>query len=94
MTSSAGRNRRRTNPVSQVGGNGATPIRSYVVRIYRRDADLLAGLVEAVQSGRTASFQSLAELCDVLSGRKPFRRRPARRRGAAAPAQAPTQTPA
>jgi hypothetical protein len=50
-------------------------IQSYVVRIYRRSADALAGLVEHVESSRTASFQSLAELCDLLSGHKPFPRR-------------------
>jgi hypothetical protein len=54
-------------------------IDSYVIRIYRRDADALAGVVEDVQSSRTAPFQSLAELCEVLSGRKRFARRPARR---------------
>lgn len=61
------------------------PMRSYVVRVYRRDAEVYAGLVEAVQSGRSASFQTLAELCDVLSGRKPFRRRAARLRGRSTP---------
>ena len=50
-------------------------IQSYVVRIYRRNADVRAGLVENVQTSRTASFQSLAELCELLSGRKPFPRR-------------------
>lgn len=51
-------------------------IHSYVIRVYRRDADALAGLVEDVQSGRSAPFQSLPELCELLSGRKPFGRRP------------------
>ena len=50
-------------------------IHSYVIRVYRRDADTLAGLVEDVQTGRSAPFQSLADLCDLLSGRKPFARR-------------------
>jgi len=51
-------------------------IHSYVIRVYRRDAEALAGLVEDVQSGRSAPFQSLPELCELLSGRKPFGRRP------------------
>lgn len=49
-------------------------IRSHVIRIYRRKTAALAGLVEHVQSSRSASFQSLAELGELLSGRKPFRR--------------------
>jgi predicted nucleic acid-binding protein len=60
-------------------------IHSYVVRIYSRDADAFAGLVEDVRSKRTAPFQSLAELCEVLNRRKPFSRRAARRHGAAGP---------
>jgi len=56
-------------------------IQSYVVRIYRRTADTRAGLIEHVQSSRTAAFQSLAELCDLLSGRKPFPRRARRSEG-------------
>lgn len=47
-------------------------IRSYVIRIYRRNAEAFAGLVEDVRSSRTVPFQSLAELCEVLSGRKRF----------------------
>lgn len=50
-------------------------IQSYVVRIYRRSAYARAGLVEHVQTSRTAPFQSLAELCDLLSGRTRFPRR-------------------
>lgn len=57
-------------------------IQSYVVRIYRRSADARAGLVEHVQTSRTAAFQSLAELCEFLSGRKPFPRRTRRPDGA------------
>ena len=48
------------------------PIRSYLIRIYRRDAQALGGLIENVRTRRAASFQSLDELCDLLSGRKPF----------------------
>lgn len=58
-------------------------IRSYLVRVYRQDAEALAGVVEDVQSSRIAPFQSLAELCEVLSGRRPFARRTAPRRRAA-----------
>ena len=51
-------------------------IESYVVRVYRRDGEALAGLVEQVHSGRTAPFATAAELSDLLSGRCPFGRRP------------------
>lgn len=54
-------------------------IHSYLIRIYRHDAEALAGVIEDVKSSRTAAFRSLAELCEVLSGRKRFARRPARR---------------
>ena len=50
-----------------------------MIRIYRRDAQALAGVIEDVQIGRGAAFQSLAELCELWSGRKPFARRAARR---------------
>ena len=49
--------------------------RSYVIRIYRRDADTFTGLVEDVQTSRVAAFQSFTELCDLLAERKPFPRR-------------------
>ena len=61
------------------------PIRSYVIRIYRRDAEALGGLVENVRTGRSAPFRSLQELCDLLSGRLPFARRPSARRAAKKP---------
>jgi hypothetical protein len=66
-------------------------IQSYVVRFYRRDAESFAGLVEDVQTARTAAFNTPAELCDVLSGRKAFRRRAARqiRRAEASPPALP-----
>ena len=54
-------------------------IYSYVIRIYRRDAESLAGVVEDVQSSRTVPFQSLAELWEVLSGRRRLARRTVRR---------------
>jgi hypothetical protein len=61
-------------------------IDSYVVRIYRRDGEALAGLVEHVRTSRTAAFRTLTELCEVLSGRRRLPRRTLRRFGAAAAA--------
>jgi hypothetical protein len=58
------------------------PIHSYVIRIYRRNADAFAGLIEDVQSSRTVPFHSLADLCEVLSGRKRFPLRSRRRHDA------------
>ena len=55
-------------------------IRSYVIRIYRRDRDALVGVVEDVEGGRTAAFQSELDLGALLAGRQPFPRR-TRRRG-------------
>jgi hypothetical protein len=52
---------------------------SYVVRIYRRDGEVLAGLVEQVRTGKTAPFATLNELSELLSGRRSFTRRPIRR---------------
>jgi hypothetical protein len=54
-------------------------ILSYLVRIYRRDGDAIAGLVEQVRSGKPAPFATAAELSELLSGRRPFHRRPIRR---------------
>lgn len=61
-------------------------IPSYVIRIYRRNAEAFSGLVEHVQSSRTASFRSFSELYDVLSGRKRFPRRSADRPDTTPPA--------
>jgi hypothetical protein len=58
-------------------------IRSYLIRVYRQEAESLAGVVEDVQSSRIVPFQSLAELCEVLTGRRRFVRRTAPRRRAA-----------
>lgn len=58
-------------------------IRSYLIRVYRHEAESLAGVVEDVQSSRIVPFQSLAELCEVLTGRRRFARRTAPRRRAA-----------
>jgi hypothetical protein len=55
---------------------------SYLVRIYRHDGDAIAGLVEQVRSGKTAPFATLAELSELLSGRRSFARRPLRHRTA------------
>lgn len=52
-------------------------IRAYVIRLYRRDAVMLAGVVEDVQSSRSAAFRSFAELADLLNGRRAFPRRAA-----------------
>jgi hypothetical protein len=65
-------------PVIEIRGL-VREIFSYVVRIYRRDGEVLAGLVEQVKTGRTAPFATLAELSDLLSGRRSFSR-PAFRR--------------
>jgi len=45
------------------------PIRSYVVRFYRRDRRVVAGLVEDVRTGRSTPFRSFADLLAVLRGR-------------------------
>ena len=58
-------------------------MRSYLIRVYRHEAESLAGVVEDVQSSRIVPFQSLAELCEVLTGRRRFARRTAPRRRAA-----------
>lgn len=52
-------------------------IRAYVIRLYRRDATALAGVVEDVQSSRSAAFRSFAELGELLNGRRAFPRRAA-----------------
>ena len=46
-------------------------IRSFVVRIYRRDAHGLAGVVEDVQTGCFHSFHSALDLWAVLDARAP-----------------------
>lgn len=56
---------------------------SFVVRIYRRDGQTLAGLVEQVRSGRSAPFLNFGELAELLSGQRRFTRRPIRRPKAA-----------
>ena len=68
-----------------------TEISSYLVRIYRRDGQTMAGLVEQVKSGRSAPFVNGAELIELLDGRRRFTRRRIRRLPAGAGA-APTAT--
>jgi len=53
-------------------------LESYIVRIYRREVDGIAGVVEEPSSRRVKSFRSLAELLELL--RHPPRA--PRRRGA------------
>ena len=60
-------------------------IRAYVIRLYRRDATALAGVIEDVQSSRNAAFRSFAELAELLNGRRAF----ARRRAATTPSTSP-----
>jgi hypothetical protein len=43
-----------------------TPIRSFVVRIYRHGRDGLDGVVEDVRTGRSRPFHSITELWDAL----------------------------
>jgi hypothetical protein len=54
------------------------PIQSYVIRIYRSEADALAGVIEDVRTSRTAAFQSHLDLWQVLSGQRRLLRRQAR----------------
>ena len=54
------------------------PIYSFVIRIYRRDADAIAGVIEDVRTSRTAAFTSIADLWIVLSGKRRMPRRQAR----------------
>ena len=59
-----------------------TPIRSYVVRIYRQGRGGIDGVVEDVKTGRARPFHSLVELWDAL--------RTTRRGGARKDASPPT----
>jgi hypothetical protein len=55
-----------------VSGGVVKEIESYLVRIVRRDGDALAGVVEQVRTGKTATFATLAELSDLLGGHRRF----------------------
>jgi hypothetical protein len=46
--------------------------RSFVVNVYRRQAELVVGTVQDVQTGRTVPFQGMEELWQVI-GRSPSR---------------------
>jgi len=48
--------------------------RSFLIRIYRQEHDALIGLVEAVETGETSPFRSLAELCERLTRPSAMRR--------------------
>lgn len=60
----------------------ALSLESYIVRIYRRETDGIAGVVEEARSRRTQAFRSLAELAELLR----YPPRTPRRRGAHRPA--------
>jgi hypothetical protein len=49
-------------------------LRSYVVRVYRQESDGIAGVVESVETGDSASFRSATELWNTLSRPVPARR--------------------
>ena len=49
-------------------------LRSYVVRVYRQEADGVAGVVESVETGDVMPFRSADELWTTLS-RPPSARR-------------------
>ena len=62
------------------------PIRSYVVRIYRRHSDHVDGVVEDVKTGQSRPFHSPADLWQALRG--PWRRASAgAKRGSGNPPQ-------
>ena len=42
-------------------------LRSYVVRVYRQEADGVAGVVESVETGDVTPFRSPDELWNTLS---------------------------
>jgi hypothetical protein len=56
--------------------------RSYVVRVYRRSAEQLAGFVQDVRTGRSRAFSTAAELWRAIGG-------PRRERDSTSPPQEP-----
>lgn len=42
-------------------------LRSFVIRIYRSDAEELAGLLEVIETGESRSFRTAQELCSYLA---------------------------
>jgi len=51
---------------------------SYIVRVYRCDAERIAGIVELPVQERRTAFRSFAELKAILTGADPERLRPPR----------------
>jgi hypothetical protein len=51
-------------------------LRSYIVRVYRQEADTVTGVIESVEMGFTAPFRSSEELwtsiCQPSSRRRSF----------------------
>lgn len=68
-------------PSIETEGPAVRPLYSYVIRLYRRDAEALAGVIEDVQTNRAAPFRSLAELGEMLTGRQRLPRRAPRAAG-------------
>ena len=50
-------------------------LRSFVVRLYRQELEVIAGVVESVETGETTSFRSPDELWAALQ-KDPSRRQP------------------
>lgn len=46
------------------------PVRSYVIRIYRQDRRVTAGVLEDVRTGKSRFFRSFSELWRLLSSRR------------------------
>ena len=43
---------------------------SYIIRIYRRDksdSEVIVGIIEEIETGKTHSFKSLAELSAIIT---------------------------
>ena len=45
--------------------------RSFVVRVYRQQGDVLAGIVQEVRTGRTVPFQTMEELWQAVRSPPP-----------------------
>lgn len=55
----------------------------YVVRVYRRDAKGISGVVESIGDARAQSFQTLAELVSILAKARRVKPRMKSTRGSA-----------
>ncbi|AVP97177.1 hypothetical protein C7S18_08210 [Ahniella affigens] len=53
------------------------PLYSFVVRIYRRNQDHIAGVVEDVKTGRAQPFHSITDLWGLVTQRSHWRKNPA-----------------